>query len=432
MKTVSKITFFGGRKMRKLVGMFTVLITVLLLSGCGKDENVIEFWTPLTGDDGAYMDKLVEEYNATEPEHEVKHVVTSDMYTKMYTVMNSGKGIPDLAIIHADRVPSFAAQGLLEPMTEIMKSQPELNEANYLAEAWNAGNIDNTQYTIPLDIHGSAMYYNKDLLAKYGAESFLDDNVVTFDEMLSLQGKLDEGDYVLNDALMGWVILAQIQNLGGDIQANGEPTVNTPEMKEALEAVKQLNDAGIMTPYGEDGYLMFQSGNVLFSTDGTWSSTGHAQVEGLNFGVTNIYSFSPDKFTNRASSHLFALLESQARTDEKEAGIGEFLEFIRQNSIEWAEAGQIVASKDVIESPDYEQYMQSFFTSTEEETESLYIYTYQHYPYVAEAIDTYVGDLVHGEMDIDEGLEVMQKFVDDKVAEGSLDIENASKESEEE
>jgi len=74
--------------------------------------------------------------------------------------------------------------------------------------------------------------------------------------------------------------------------------------------------------------------------------------------------------------------------------------------------------------------MQSFFTATPEAEESLYIYTYEHYPYIAEALDTYVADLVHGEMDIDEGLEEMQKFVEDKISEGSLDIENAEVEEE--
>ncbi|MFD1848605.1 extracellular solute-binding protein [Oceanobacillus bengalensis] len=418
--------------MKKIMMILFVSLIAIGLAGCSSDENVIEFWTPLTGDDGAYMNELVDEYNEqSEQELEIKHVITSDMYTKLYTVMNSGSGIPDLTLIHADRVPSFAKQDLLEPMTSIMEAQSELNEDNYLSEAWTAGIVDGTQYTIPLDIHGSAMYYNKDLLAKYGVEHFLDDDIVTYDEMLSLEGKLDEGDYVVNDALMGWVILAQIQNLGGDIQIDGEPAVNTPEMKQAIEQTKAIADAGLMTPYGEDGYLMFQSGNVLFSTDGTWSSTGHAQVESLNFGVTNIYSFEPDTFHNRASSHLFSMMNNEERTDEKEAVIGDFLEYIRENSIKWAEAGQIVASKEVNESPEYEKYMQSFFTKNEAEEDSLHIYTYEHYPYVAEAIDTYIADLVHGEMDIDEGLKEMQKVVDDKVAEGSLDIENAETDAEE-
>nr|WP_253957861.1 extracellular solute-binding protein [Metabacillus halosaccharovorans] len=410
--------------MKKRLGfsLILILLVTVMLAGCsGEDKNTITFWTPLTGEDGAYMDQLVKEYNETDPEFKVKHVITSDMYTKMATVLNSGKGIPDLSIIHADRVPGFAKDNMLESMSAVMESQPELKEENFLPQAWSSGNIDGTQYTIPLDIHSNAMYYNKDLLKKYNAESFLDDNVVTIDEILSLQGKLDEGDYVVNDALLSWVILAQVQNLGGDIQEDGKPAINTEVMKQAHEDIKKLDDAGLMTPFGEDGYLMFQSGNVLFSTDGTWSSTAHSGVEGLNFGVTNIYSTTPDKFTNRASSHLFAMLENEARTDEKEKGIADFLEFIRSNSLEWAKAGQIVASKEVNESPEYQEYVQSFFTSNEKEIESLYIYTYEFYPYVQEALDTYSVDMIRNDegIDIDEGLKTMQKFVEDKIAEGN-------------
>ncbi|MGG4484022.1 extracellular solute-binding protein [Paenibacillus illinoisensis] len=398
----------------------TLLLLVFVLSGCSSDDkNTITFWTPLTGEDGAYMDQLVKEYNATEPEIKLKHVITSDMYTKLSTVINSGKGIPDLAIIHADRVPGFVKQNVLEPMTAMLAAQPEIKEENYLPQAWSTGTIDGTQYTVPLDIHSNAMYYNKDLLKKYNAESFLDDDIVTIDEMLSLQGKLDEGDFVVNDALLGWVILGQLQNVGGDVQKDGEPALNTPEMKAAFESVKKIADAGLMTPFGEDGYLMFQSGNVLFSTDGTWSSTAHATVEGLNFGVTNVYSPTADKFTNRSSSHLFAMLNNEARTDEKEQGIGKFLEFIRQNSMEWAKAGQTVASKQVIESPEYKDYMQSFFTSNEKEIESLYIYTYEYYPYVAEAVDKYAADIVRGNVELDATLQTMQKEVEDKIAQGS-------------
>lgn len=398
----------------------TLLLLVFVLSGCSSDDkNTITFWTPLTGEDGAYMDQLVKEYNATEPEIKLKHVITSDMYTKLSTVINSGKGIPDLAIIHADRVPGFVKQNVLEPMTAMLAAQPEIKEENYLPQAWSTGTIDGTQYTVPLDIHSNAMYYNKNLLKKYNAESFLDDDIVTIDEMLSLQGKLDEGDFVVNDALLGWVILGQLQNVGGDVQKDGKPALNTPEMKAAFESVKKIADAGLMTPFGEDGYLMFQSGNVLFSTDGTWSSTAHATVEGLNFGVTNVYSPTADKFTNRSSSHLFAMLNNEARTDEKEQGIGKFLEFIRQNSMEWAKAGQTVASKQVIESPEYKDYMQSFFTSNEKEIESLYIYTYEYYPYVAEAVDKYAADIVRGNVELDATLQTMQKEVEDKIAQGS-------------
>ncbi|HRM20088.1 MAG TPA: extracellular solute-binding protein, partial [Trichococcus flocculiformis] len=270
---------------RKFLSAAT-LAGITLLAGCGN-ANTITFWNPLTGDDGAYMDALVAEYNETDPEFPVESVITADMYTKIYTVMNSGKDIPDLTLIHADRVPQFADLDMLEPIEGLMATNTDLSADNYLEVAWNAGNYEGTQYTVPLDIHGNAMYYNTDLLDKYDANTFLDDDVVTIEEILSLDGKLDEGQYAINNALIEWVTLANVVNAGGDISDEaGNPTINTDAMRSVVEQLKSVADAGLMSPYGEDGYAMFQSGDVLFSTDGTWTSTAHGSVEGLNFGVT--------------------------------------------------------------------------------------------------------------------------------------------------
>ncbi|WP_461218009.1 extracellular solute-binding protein [Lapidilactobacillus salsurivasis] len=411
-------------KIWKKIGLTMLsLATVLALGACGKkaEDKTIVFWNPLTGDDGKYMNNIVADYNKTNPEYKVKAVVTSDMYTKINTVMNSGKGVPDMTIIHADRIPGYVKQGLLEPITTWTKSQKSLKGSNYLSEAWNAGTIDGKQYSVPLDIHSSAMYYNKDLLKKYGVEHWLDDGIITIPEMLELKGKMKKGDYVVNDALISWVILAELNNAGGDVKdADDNPTVNTPEMKKAIEAVKSIADAGLMTKYGTDGYLKFQSQHVLLSTDGTWTSTAHSAVKGLNFGVTNVYSLNADKFTNRGSSHEFTMLKKskEERSNAKEKGIAKFVAYMRKHSIEWAKAGQIPASKQVNESKEYkDNYMQAFFTSTPKETESLKIYTYVYYPEVQESLDKYAADMVHGKMDVDKGLAKAQKYVDDKVKE---------------
>ncbi len=406
-------------KLLKKMLSVTVLGSTIFLSACGS-QNTITFWNPLTGDDGAYMDAIVAEYNETDPEYPVEAVITSDMYTKVYSVLNTGKDIPDLTLIHADRVPQFADLNMLEPVEGLMEIESGLDAANYLETAWNAGEYEDTQYTIPLDIHGNAMYYNTDLLEKYDVTGFLDDDVVTIDEMNSLEGKLEEGEYVVNNALIEWVALGNVVNVGGEISdEEGNPTINTPEMREVVEGLKSIADKGLMTPYGEDGYAIFQGGDVLFSTDGTWTSTAHSTVEGLNFGVTNIYSVTPDKFTNRSSSHMFALLTSEERTDEKEAGIASFLEWMRQNSLEWAEAGQIVASSEVFESEEYQQYPQSFFTSNEVEKEASHIFDYKYYSYVEQALGTVLSDMVYGNITIDEGLEQAQKQVEDLIAENA-------------
>jgi multiple sugar transport system substrate-binding protein len=309
---------------------------------------------------------------------------------------------------------------MLEPVEGLMATNTDLTADNYLEVAWNAGNYEGTQYTVPLDIHGNAMYYNTDLLDKYDANTFLDDDVVTIEEILSLDGKLDEGQYAINNALIEWVALANVVNIGGDISDEaGNPTINTDAMKTVVEQLKSVADAGLMSPYGEDGYAMFQSGDVLFSTDGTWTSTAHGSVEGLNFGVTNVYSVTPDKFTNRSSAHLFSLLSNEDRTDEKEQGVADFLSWMRENSIDWAGAGQIVASKEVFESEEYQKYPQSFFTSSDAEKEASYIFDYKYYSYVESALGTVLSDMIYGNITIDEGLDQAQKTVEDLIAENA-------------
>lgn len=399
-----------------LLGAATLLLGVL--SGCGN-KNKITMWTPLTGEDGGIMDQMVEEYNDTDPEFPVEHVVSPDLYTQIYTVMSTGEGTPDLSIIHADRVAGFERQGMLEPLDDIMTTHSDLNQDNYIEQAWEVGNVDGDQYAIPLDIHSNVLYYNKDLLEKYDATSFLDDDVLTIDEIMSLSGKLDEGDYAINNSLISWVLLGLVVDLGGDISdEEGNPTINTPEMEEAMQALVDIQKEGLMTPNGEDGYAMFQGNQVLFSSDGTWSSLAFDQVEDLNYGVTNIYSFDPDNFHNRSSAHVFAMLDNDERTDEKEQGIADFLTWVRENSITWAEAGQIPASREVFESPEFDDHQQSFFTSSQEELDSLHIFMYEHYGYVEAAINTVINDVLYGEMSVEDGLQAAQSEVEDLIAEG--------------
>lgn len=403
-------------KKKLLFGAAT--LSMSLLAGCGNSNEIV-MWTPLTGEDGQIMDQMIEEYNDTDPEFPVSHVVTPDLYTQIYTVMNTGEGTPDLAIIHADRVEGFVRFNMLKPFDDLMGNHPNLVEDNYIEQAWTAGEVDGSQYTIPLDVHSNVLYYNEDLLAEYGVEHFLDDDVLTFDEIMSLEGELDEGHYAINTSLMSWVLLAQAVNLGGDISDDeGNPTIDTPEMREAVQALVEVEEAGLMTPQGEDGYAMFQGQTVLFSSDGTWSSLAFDMVEDLNYGVTNIYSFDSDTWHNRGSSHLFGMLTNEDRTEEKEEGIAEFLDWVYENSVTWAEAGQIPASREVYESPDFENYQQSFFTKSQEQIDSLLIFDYEYYGYVEAAINLVIMDMVYGNISIEDGLAAAQQEVEDLVAQG--------------
>ena len=76
-------------------------LTVVGATGCGEKKE-IEFWNLCTGPDGENMVALIDGFNATNPEYKIKNVTMEggDLYTKIPTVVNSGTGIPDLALIN--------------------------------------------------------------------------------------------------------------------------------------------------------------------------------------------------------------------------------------------------------------------------------------------------------------------------------------------
>lgn len=128
-----------------IIGALVAVVAVALIGfnryqAAEKEKYTINFWSPLTGDDGAYMDQIVNEFNEQSgSDYTINHVITSDMYTKLSTVVSSKSGIPDLTLMHSYKVEEFVNSDIIDPVDRLVSYQPELEESNYLDTAWNAG-----------------------------------------------------------------------------------------------------------------------------------------------------------------------------------------------------------------------------------------------------------------------------------------------------
>ncbi|MBD8068660.1 extracellular solute-binding protein [Bacillus sp. PS06] len=411
--------------MKKAVLMFSLLFMfAMALSGCsssssGSSKNEILFWNVFTGPDGENMKQIVDAYNKTNPEFKIKNVSieADDMYTKIPTVVNSGKGIPDLTVVHAERIKQFVDNEMLATYDDVLADFPDISEDNYVPAGWNIGDINGSRYSVPLDVHSFVLYYNKELLEKY-APNALDDNVVTFDEIRTA------GEVSKNDGVVGTVVtwtrptfLSIYHQLGGDITSDGEtPTLNTPEAKEALELLKGLVDDKITNKDGEDAGQLFKSNKAIFYPEGIWMQNSLNDVESLDWGITNFPQVSPDNIVNWTSSHQFVMFKDESRSEEKIKGMMDFLDYIRENSLPWAQAGQNPASLSTLENPEFKELPHSFLIEDPELQKSLKIFDYKYNGFVAEEVDKLVGDAIFGKLDIDEGLQKAQKAVEDKIA----------------
>lgn len=417
-------------KVNKIAKWVILGVCTGVLAGCGgssggtgNNKNEITFWNPFTGADGSNMVAMIDAYNKTDPEIKIKNVSLQegDMYSKIPTVVNSGKNIPDLNIVHAERIKQYKDNGMLESYDDLLGDYENINKDNYVAEAWNLGELDGTRYSIPLDIHSWGTYYNKELVEKY-APGALDDNILTFDEIKEAGRKAAADD--IRGVAVTWVkpnFLSLMKQNGGILTENGtDPTLDTSESKDAIGMWKELYDEGVTTKDGEDPSQLFLAGKLIFFPEGIWMQNNIKEAE-FEWGLTNSPQLSNDlsETVNWASSHQFVLFKSEERSAEKEKGIMDFLEWIRTNSLEWAKAGQNPATLDILNDEEYQEMPQSLFISTPEQQATLSIFDYKYNGYVSEYIDAHGFDTIFGKQEVDDFTSGMQKEVADKISKDS-------------
>lgn len=415
---------------KRFIGSALLLGACLgLLGACGnssdakdsaKDSGEIVFWNPFTGADGTNLKNLVDQYNKTNPKFKVKNVSmkAADMYTKIPTVVNSGKSIPDLNIVHAERIKQFKDNDLLDSYDDYLKDYPEIKAENYVAQAWNVGELDNSRYSVPFDIHTSGCYYNKELVEKY-APNALDDNIITYDEIREAGEKAkNDKIYAVGVTWLKPILLSLYAQNGGELSADGvEPTLDNQQMTDSIKLWKDLYDSKITTRDGEDPLQLFVSGKEIFYPEAIYMQN-QIKVAKFDWGFTNAPQLSDDlsKTVNWSSSHQFVMLKNKERSEAKTKGIMDFLEWVRTNSIEWARSGQNPATLDLLSNEEYLAMPQTIFTKDPEEQKTLKIFDYKYNGYVADYIDAHATDVVFGKSKLDEFAPTMQKEVSDKVA----------------
>ncbi|MFV0504162.1 MAG: ABC transporter substrate-binding protein [Lachnospirales bacterium] len=228
-----------------LVIALAVVIVGLILTGCGASDT-ITLWNPFTGGDGEYFQEIVDAYNATDPNMQVEAIITPDIYTKVYTTMNSSdeNNIPDLLVGHVERIPLFVEQQIINPIDEAISAQDNINGNNYLPQTWEAGEIDGKRYSVPLDIHSILLYYNVDLVEKY-APGVMDDKIITWDEVMEIVPKASaDGIVTFPVRCSNWLVNCMVDQLGGSIHDGDIPTLDTPEARQALQTLVNITERG--------------------------------------------------------------------------------------------------------------------------------------------------------------------------------------------
>lgn len=327
----------------------------------------LDFWHLLSGGDGVKMSTLVDQANAENPGFHATQTVLAwgtPYYTKL-AMASAGGRAPDVAIMHASRVPGYAPGGLLDPWDVEKLASYGLREADFPPAVWQAGFSGDELYSIALDSHPFILLYNTDIAERAGVlgddgrlveitspERFLE----VANAMQEVTGKHGASWGYLNDGAQLWrMFYTFYKQLGAEMVLREGGTVEYDEAAAvtALEFMQKLTDGTAMATASDiqSGIAEFVSGESGMLFTGVWEVPS-AQNAGIPFDASIIPTLfgTPAVY---ADSHAFVLPRQSTIDATKREDVYKMVSTILKDSISWAEAGHIPAYRPVVDSSAY-------------------------------------------------------------------------------
>jgi len=331
------------------------------------DPNKLVFWSLFSGGDGAYMDKIIAAYNATNPPKQVQSVmlVWADYYTKLTTAVATGNG-PDIGVSHMSKLPELVAKGIVQPI-DTYTSVAGTQWGNY-PDASQAGvTFDGKHYAIPLDTHAEIMFVNKAYMDKAGIPVNSEGQVTikSSSDLLSMLAKLKpvvgDGNTALaltqqgDDPYRVW--WATYFQMGGTPIVSDDGSTITLDKATAVKAADFLHSLytdGYIQPGIQDHQKMFQDGKAAFLFGGTWATGAFEQTQGLDFAPQIFPSLFNGSQAAWADSHTLVIPTNSKRSDSDTQAAVDFINYVSSTgALTWAGSGQIPASSTVTGSKEY-------------------------------------------------------------------------------
>lgn len=215
----------------------------------GPDTGAkMEMWTFVELHAQFYA-SMLEKWNAAHPDKQIQITFVnypySDMHNKMTMAIQTGKGAPDLCDIEIGQFPNFM-KGVV-PFVE-MNKYIEPYQKDIVKARLDIYGKDGKYYGMPTHVGATVMYYNDELLSKYGIDYR---TIKTWDDYEAAGKKLKEatdGKVFMTSVDTGgtdwlWVSMAEY---GEDYtNVNGKADVRIPSVKKMIEMQQKWLKEGI-------------------------------------------------------------------------------------------------------------------------------------------------------------------------------------------
>lgn len=347
-----------------------------LLSGCGgsaaaSETAQLRFWHLLSGGDGIKMAAMIDSANSSQSTWHVNPTVLAwgaPYYTKL-AMASAGGRPPELAIMHAARVPGYAPGGLLDPWDLDLLAENGVTPEDFAPRIWENSQVDGAVFSISLDSHPFILMYNTEVADKagvLGSNGQLEE-ITSPDrfkeaalEMSKVTGQHGLSYGYLNDGAQMWRMFYTLYLQHGaaiELVPGQKAKVDRDVAVDVLEYIGSLLDDKIATASGDGGTAIaeFAGQDSGMIVSGVWELPTM-----INAGVPLDAMPIPTLFGTPAAfadSHAFVLPHQKSLDEQKRRDSYAFVAALLKGSINWAQAGHIPAYQPVVRSAAYKELM---------------------------------------------------------------------------
>lgn len=259
-----------------------------------------------------------------------------DQYDKLTSGLAAGgSGLPDVFMVETDRLPGYTGQ-FADGMANLSELGADKYRDRIAQSKWPQATRDGQIYAMPWDIGPTGVFYRTDFFEQGGANP---DEIETWDQLVEAGSRILEAtdvQLVAVDAANDDGLFRSMLNQQGSYYFNeaGQITINSDEAVRAMEAIKAMNDAGILlNAEGYDGgAAAFANERVAAAVAGVWYTgtiTGQAPDQSGEWDVFLMPAF--ESGGNRAANLGGSNLALSANGQNVEAAY-KFAEFAMTNA----------------------------------------------------------------------------------------------------
>lgn len=318
----------------------------------------ITFWNYWDAKNGEVMARLVEDFNRTHPNVQVKNVYQpSDQLMTLFQTSIAAGTTPDVAAGDLIWVPQLVATGGLEALDGYIQASPDFGVDDFYPRLAAYDVISGQRYALPVSTNNMQLIWNKDLFVKAGLDP--EKPPKTWDEMQALAERCQDPaagvvgfEFFTQPVGEGitWQFQVWLWAAGGEFLTpdNSRAAFNTPAGLKALTFVSEMlkGKGSRPGPWG-----LFGEQKACMQLDGSWLF-GYRKDAPFQWGIAPVPApAGGTTASNVGGEHVFMF----ANSAHKDAA-WEFIRYLVSPEVQltWdKETGFLPVRKSVGEDPSY-------------------------------------------------------------------------------